>query len=223
MKANMEKVYAKFTAEERLSLLIEAAARRDRAETDLLWDTAPLVSMRGTEPALMRKWTELDAFTSAVVITLQSLISCFYAAHTLHTKRDSFALGWIQAGGKPEKLSAIEKDDLCELTDDEISAALKARAGDVLTFASAVDTLCEEIGFSRSTLITAFVSPAHCERIDLDLLLISHMADGIDESLEADFLCGLRERHPVLFREIDTPPNKTEHPNGAARESHEVV
>ena len=98
MKANMEKVYAKFAAEERLSLLIEAAARRDRAETDLLWDTAPLVSMRGTEPKLTRKWTELDAFTSAVVITLQSLISCFYAAHTLHTKRDSFALGWIQAG-----------------------------------------------------------------------------------------------------------------------------
>ena len=89
------------------------------------------------------------------------------------------------------------------MTDDEISAALKARAGDVITFTSAVDTLCEEIGFSRATLITAFVSPAHCERMDLDLLVISHIADGIDESLEADFLSGLRERHPVLFRETE--------------------
>ena len=201
MKAISEKAYGKLTVDERFSLLVEAAARRDRGETDLIWDTAPLVSMRGTEPKLIRKWTELDAFTSAVVITLQSLISCFYAAHTLHTKRDSFSLGWIKAGGKPEKLAVIEKDDFDDLTDDEIAAAFRARAGDALTFASAVDTLCEEIGFSRATLITAFVSPAHCERIDLDILLISHFAEGIDESLEAEFLSGLRKRHSLLFRE----------------------
>ena len=205
MKVISEKAYGKLTVDERFPLLVEAAARRDRAETDLLWDTAPLVSMRGTEPKLTRKWTELDAFTSAVVITLQSLISCFYAAHAFHATRDSFALGWIQGGGDPEKLAAVEQDDFCDLTDDEISVALKARAGDALTFASAVDSLCEEIGFSRATLITAFVSHLHCERIDLDLLLISHIADGIDESLEAELLSGLRKRHSVLFRESEHP------------------
>jgi len=206
MKANLEKVYAKFLPEERVSLLIEAAARRDKAESNLLWDTAPQVSMRGTEPELIRKWTELDAFTSAVVIILKDLMSCFFAAYTVHTKRDSFALGWIMAGGDSERLAEAEKEHLCEvdMTEHEIADAMKARAGEVMAFTSAVDSLCEEIGFSRAKLIAAFVSPVHCESIDLNLELISHLADGVDERLEAEFMAGLRQRHPVLFPESET-------------------
>ena len=52
MRVNLDKAYARFTPDERLALLVESAARRDHAEADRLWQTAPMVSMQGVHPTV---------------------------------------------------------------------------------------------------------------------------------------------------------------------------
>lgn len=197
MRANLDKVYGGFTADERLSLLVEAAARRDRTESDRLWDTAPIVRMQGVEPALSHKWTELESFASAMVITLQGLISAFYAAYLLNRCRDSYAQGWLAAGGSAKQL--IKREQTQEPDSEEIAAAIFARAQEVVTFVSVYDEACKEIGFSRETLISAFVSPYHSEQLDIEIPITQHFAQDIDEQLKRDMLAAVHRRHPSLF------------------------
>jgi hypothetical protein len=63
-----------------------------------------------------------------------------------------------------------------------------------------VDALCEEIGYRREQLITAFVSHAHAEQIENDIACVAQFADAIDPDLEAEFLSGFRSRYDDLFR-----------------------
>lgn len=198
MRANLDKAYARFTPDERLSLLVESAARRDHAEADRLWQTAPMVSMQGVHPDLSRKWSELEAFTSALVITLQGLIACFHAAYSLNRERDSYARGWLEAGGTGKALEAREQEQ--EPESEEIAAAVFARAREAATFANCFDVACEEIGFSRDALVRAFVSPFHAEQLDIELPIMQHFTrEGLDEQLKAEMLEALRKRHPALF------------------------
>lgn len=204
MRANLDKAYANFTADERLSLLVEAAARRDRVESDRLWETAPIVRMQGVDPTLSQKWSELEAFASAIVIVLQGLLSAFHAAYSLHLKldimRDCYARGWLEAGGKAKALALREKKQEPDAEKvEEISAAALARAREAATFARVFDSACEEIGFSRETLVRAFLSPYHSEQLDIELPIVEHFAQGIDEQLRADMLAAVRRRHPALF------------------------
>jgi hypothetical protein len=189
-----EKVYAKFTPAERVALLVEAAIRNDKAESDLLWHTAPRVHILGIDPQVSYKWDSLHSFTSAVVIMLQGLISCVYAAFAVKMIRDSYHEGWLTAGGNPEAItqraSSLKAD-----TD-----RLKARAVELLSCVAAVDALCEEIGYRREQLITAFVSHAHAEQIENDIACVAQFADAIDPDLEAEFLSGFRSRYDDLFR-----------------------
>lgn len=201
MRANLDKAYAKFTAEERLSLLVESAARRDSAESDRLWETAPLVSLQGPQPELSGKWTELDAFTSALVITLQSLISCFYAAYFLNSQGDSYANGWLEAGGSAKEL--VKREATQEPDREEIATALFERSKETASIAAAFDEACEAIGFSRDTLVRAFVSPPHAEQLELELEIVKHFArDGLDEQLKTETLDTLYNRHRVLFSKV---------------------
>ena len=198
MRANLDKAYARFTPDERLALLVESAARRDHAEADRLWQTAPIVSMQGVHPTVSLKWSELESFTSALVITLQGLIACFHAAYALNRQRDSYARGWLDAGGKAKALALQEKRQ--EPESEEIAEAVFARAREAATFASCFDAACEEIGFSRDTLVRAFVSPYHAEQLSIELPIVEHFTrEGIDEQLKADMLEALRKRHPALF------------------------
>jgi len=197
MRANLDKAYANFTAGERLSLLVEAAARRDRVESDRLWETAPIVRMQGVDPTLSQKWSELEAFASAIVIVLQGLLSAFHAAYSLNRQADSYARGWLDAGGDHKALTKHEAKQ--EPDSEEISAAVLARAREAATFASVFDSACEEIGFSRETLVRAFLSPYHSEQLDIELPIVEHFAQGIDEQLRADMLAAVRRRHPALF------------------------
>lgn len=198
MRVNLDKAYARFTPDERLALLVESAARRDHAESDRLWQTAPIVRMQGLHPDLTLKWSELEVFASALVITLQGLIACFHAAYSLNRQRDSYARGWLEAGGNAKALVLQEKRQ--EPDSEEIGAAVFARAREAATFASCFDAACEEIGFSRDTLVRAFVSPYHSEQLDIELPIMEHFTrEGLDEQLKADMLEALHNRHPALF------------------------
>lgn len=198
MKANLESAYKQFTPNERLALLVEAAARRDHAESDRLWQTAPIVRLQGVHPEVSEKFRELEALASAVVITLQGLIAAFHAAYSLNMNRDSFARGWLEAGGKAKALAEQQKAQ--EPESEEIAEAVFARAREAFTIACAYDEACEQIGFSRDLLVRAFVSPFHAEQLEIELPIVQHFTqDGIDEQLKAETLEALRNRHPVLF------------------------
>lgn len=194
MKAKLDSVYECFTSSERLSLLVEACARCDHVEVKRLFQTAPAVDVRG----ISKKIRELESFASAVVITLQGLNGAFHAAYSVCMNRDSFASGWLEAGGKAKALLKHEKN--LKPDADEIAEAIFARARDAFTIASVYDEVCEQIGFSRDLLVRAFVSPFHAEKIEIELPIIKHFAKGeTDEKIRNELLEYLRKRYPILF------------------------
>lgn len=185
MKGINDKLYSKLTADERVSLLIEAAARQDRAELSLLWDSAPTVHFRGTDLKVSKKWEHLKNFTLTTVIALQGLIRPVYAAFScLHFVKN------LSDG--------IKSDE--RFSKENIEQAFVERSRELLSFVSAIDRLCEEIGFSRDKLIRAFLNDLYAEQLDLDIELLIHFADGIDESFETMFLTRMRKRYSVLFQ-----------------------
>lgn len=199
--------YEKLKTSERLALLVEASARRDFVERSRLWQTAPRATYTSIDHDVVHGWNSLESFTSTMMISLQSALLAFAAAHALHLSRMNYDTAWNDAGGSIAALNKRQRDRLP--SDEDVESVLTARVRDVLTSVAVFDDVCGKIGFTRDVLVSAFVSSDHAEQLQRDIAIVQRYAHDItiDERIKSEAIALLSERYPALVRRQEQRPH----------------